>query len=109
MANFRESFCSNIFFVPEFSSKEVLLPIILCFAYSTVICWFYYGQVYCDVFFGGHKRLYLMGFISVILLTPLMPTLPLIYLTDFILLLMTLLTLCAIIMESGKIKNELPL
>ena len=87
----------------------LLLPIILCFAYSTVICWFYYGQVYCDAYFGGQGRLYLMGFISVILLTPLIPTLPLIYLTDFILLLMTLLTLSAIIMESGKIKNELPL
>jgi AGCS family alanine or glycine:cation symporter len=87
----------------------LLLPIILCFAYSTVICWFYYGSVYCDQYFGGHRGIYLVLFISFILLTPILPSIPLLYLTDLILLLMSCLTLAVIVKDNGKIKNELPL
>jgi Na+/alanine symporter len=88
---------------------RLLLPIILCFAYSTVICWFYYGSVYCDQYFGGHKRIYLSFFIAFILLTPFLPSIPILYLTDLILLLMSCLTLAVIVKDNGKIKNELPL
>lgn len=87
----------------------LLLPIILCFAYSTVICWFYYGSLYCDQYFGGHRVIYLVLFISFILLTPILPSIPLLYLTDLILLLMSCLTLAVIVKDSAKIKNELPL
>ena len=45
--------------------SRLILPIILCFAYSTIICWFYYGVVSCEGFFGGHRGLYLITFVAV--------------------------------------------
>ena len=91
----------------------LLLPIIFAFAYSTIICWFYYGVEYCSVYFGGHKIAFLLLFIGFVLFSYVIPSSPLLYLTDLILLFMAFFTLTAIVKNTNRIcflsKNkELP-
>lgn len=84
-----------------------LVPLFLCiffFAFSTVICWYYYGLACLD--FLGVKRLlplYLFLFLLSVMLASLSKTYLAVTITDIILLLMSLPT-CAVILKS---KNEI--
>ena len=93
--------------------SSLLLPIIFAFAYSTLICWFYYGVECCRIYFGGHKGCYLVIFILCAFFSGFFPPMPLIYITDFVLLLMACMTLSAILKKSDRIRvlsnnKELP-
>ena len=93
--------------------SSLLLPIIFAFAYSTLICWFYYGVECCRIYFGGHKGCYLVIFILCTFFSGFFPPMPLIYITDFVLLLMACMTLSAILKKSDRIRvlsnnKELP-
>ena len=77
--------------------SRLLLPIIFAFAYSTLICWFYYGVEYCRLYFPWLKEAYAFIFLGFVALSCLLPAKALLYTTDFILLLMTLLTLSVIL------------
>ena len=90
------------------SASGFLLPLIFFFAYATLICWFYYGTEYCRIYFGGHRSAYLFIFLAFVFYSHLLPSRPLLYLTDIILLLMTFLTLSVIIKRAEQIKKELP-
>lgn len=89
-------------------ASAVLLPLVFFFAYSTIICWFYYGTEYVRLYFGGHERIYLPIFLAFVFFSCCLPPKPLLYLTDIILLLMAILTLSVIIRKSERIKKELP-
>ena len=89
--------------------SKLLLPLIFAFAYSTLICWFYYGIEYCRLYFYWFKEAYIFMFLGFVCLSYLIPTKPLLYTTDFVLLIMSILTLFVIIKRINQIKNkELP-
>lgn len=89
-------------------ASVILLPLVFFFAYSTLICWFYYGTEYVRLYFGGYERIYLLVFLAFVCFSCFLPPKPLLYLTDTILLLMALLTLSVIIKRAERIKKELP-
>lgn len=84
-------------------SGFVLTLIILCFAYATLICWYYYGSR-CATSLGRISgALFPLLFIASILLSSAMSHSFLLYVIDLILLLMSLLTLYCIVRRSGRI------
>lgn len=84
-------------------SSYILTAIILCFAYATLICWYYYGSQ-CAASLGRiSTRLFPFLFIASILLSSAMSHSFLLYVIDLILLLMSLLTLYCIVKSSGRI------
>lgn len=86
------------------SFSDVFLPVvILAFAYSTIICWFYYGSKTCDTFFNKHTLTFKLCFCLSALLCSYISQNVLIYITDIILLIMSLFTLSAIVVRSQRI------
>ena len=84
--------------------SDLVLPlIILAFAYSTIICWYYYGMQTCKGYFGMVKSVFSPIFIIFILFCSSIPQRPLIYATDFLLLVMAVMTLSAIIIRVPRI------
>ncbi len=81
----------------------VLTVLIACFAYSTVICWYFYGHRCTEVYLGKFKILYALLFVGFFFLSTCLSSKFLLYLTDVILLLMSLMTLSAIIKMSDRI------
>jgi AGCS family alanine or glycine:cation symporter len=81
----------------------LLLPIIFAFAYATLICWFYYGVEYCRLYFGVRREIFLLAFLSFVLLAHLLPSVPLLSITDFVLLFMAILTLAAVVKKVDRI------
>lgn len=81
----------------------ILLPLIFCFAYSTLICWFYYGVEYSRLYFGGLKAAFPFAFLAFAFLSQVIPSTVLLYITDIILFLMACLTLFAIFKKSSRI------
>jgi len=87
-------------------SVWLLLGCILLFAYSTVICWYYYGTECASYLFMGKGRvLFSLLFFLFIALGASMDNSFLIYLTDLIIFFMSLLTLSAILHERRRIKK----
>lgn len=77
---------------------------VLFFAYSTVICWFYYGCESLLFLFGREIRpIYTLFFISFIFLGALSDSFFMLSLCDTILFLMTVLTLTALLLSSRRI------
>ncbi len=81
----------------------LLTLLILAFAYSTIICWYYYGMECSRLYFGKISWLYPLVFITAILISGLLPPKFLLYFTDFLLLLMSIMTLSAILKKSPRI------
>ena len=81
----------------------LLTLLILAFAYSTIICWYYYGMECSGLYFSKTSWLYPLLFVAAILTSGLLPQSFLLYFTDLLLLLMSLMTLSAILKKSPRI------
>ena len=78
---------------------------VLIFAYSTVVCWYYYGESSFLFMFKGRGRLiFLFLFVLSVFLGTLTDMLLLVSLTDIFMLVLTVLTLSVIIKKSDRIK-----
>ncbi len=86
-------------------ASYVLTALIFAFAYATIICWYFYGMECSRLFFGKFSRLYPLLFTAAILMSGYITQTFLIYFTDLLLLLMSLMTLSAILKQSPKMKN----
>ena len=91
---------------------DLLLPLIFSFGYATIICWFYYGFEYSLFYFPKKSKCFLPIFLLCVSFSYLVSQSFMIYLTDIVLLLMTMLTLSCIVKRldrivllSGQIKN----
>ena len=84
--------------------SSILLPfIILAFAYSTIVCWFYYGRESAVLLHPCLSLIFPILFLSFILFSAGMNTESLLYPTDVILLFMSIITLSLIIKKSSRI------
>lgn len=81
----------------------LLTLLILAFAYSTIICWYYYGMECSRLYFGKMSWLYPPLFVAAVLTSGLLPPSFLLYFTDLLLLLMSLMTLSAILKKTPRI------
>jgi AGCS family alanine or glycine:cation symporter len=95
-----EAFCSSL---GEVGGAFLLLSVFL-FAYSTVICWYYYGAE-CFSFLTGGKsaKAFTVIFLSFIIVGSFVGEIRLLPLTDTVILFMSLLTLSALIISSEEI------
>lgn len=83
---------------------SMILPfVILSFAYSTLICWYYYGRECVEVFFPRFKVFYMPLFLVFILLSGELKSEFLLYVIDFLLLVMSIFTLFAILKRAKRI------
>lgn len=86
------------------SEIAMILPfIILAFAYSTLICWYYYGRECISVFFPKINWIYSVLFLFFMLMSEHIGSEYLLYVIDIILLMMSILTLSAIVKKSRRI------
>lgn len=84
--------------------SAVALPIVIfAFAYATLICWYFYGRECASLYFPAVKPVYPAIFIAFILLSRSVRSDFLLYVIDFLLLSMSLMTLSAIIKKSPAI------
>ncbi len=81
----------------------ILLILIFAFAYSTLICWYYYGIEYSRLYFSKIKPFYPFVFLLFICISRFVRSNFILYITDLLLLFMTILTLSAIIKKSDRI------
>ena len=89
-----------------FSSVCILMGLIFIFAYSTVICWYYYA-IESLGFLGadGYRGRFFAFYIGAVALLPLFGNSYLLFLSDMILLFMSLLTMLVLIKSSDRIKH----
>lgn len=82
----------------------ILTITILIFAYSTVICWFYYGGECIEFLFGKKYLLsYSLIFLSFVIFSPYISTSFLLGVTDILLLILAFLTLSAVLKRRDRI------
>ena len=81
----------------------LLLPIIFAFAYSTIICWYYYGRECINLYFPRCERIFLPLFLGFVLTPRFISSVSLICIVDVLLLVMSLMTLSAILKKSNRI------
>lgn len=82
----------------------LLLLCVLAFAYSTVVCWYFYGtECYTQLFGTRGRFIFLPLFLIFILLGAFIPERTLVLLTDIALLTLTLLTLPTLLKNSDRI------
>ena len=85
--------------------KWVLLFSVFTFAFATVICWYYYGSESWSNLFGKRKRsVFLVVFLTSVFIGCYADSLILVTVTDWLMLVATLLTLCALIKNSDRIR-----
>ena len=84
-------------------SVYILLILVFAFAYATLICWYFYGIECSGLYFPKIKPIYPFLFLFFVLISRLINSKTVLYVTDFLLLLMTVMTLSAIIKRSKKI------
>ena len=99
MALIFNSFCSIFGDVGGY----ILLLLVLSFAYSTIICWYFYGMKCMSFIFPKHKTFFAVIFIGFLLFTSLISYEIIIYLTDYLLFIMSVFTLAALIKKSSRI------
>lgn len=73
------------------------------FAFSTVICWYFYSTEAFLALFGGRPLLLLPIYLAFVVLGAFVPTLPVIFVSDTLLLIMTVLTCSVLIKKSDRI------
>ena len=81
----------------------VLIPVILAFAYATIICWYFYGLEYSASYFRRLKTVFPLLFILSIFLPIILGDVAMLSVIDICLLLMSFMTLSVIIKRSNKI------
>lgn len=86
----------------EFSGY-ILLALILAFAYSTVICWYFYGSECSKLYFPRLKPIFAVAFPAFFFFSAAVSSEGLLYITDLIILFMSLLTLSSIIKKEDRI------
>ena len=84
-------------------SVYILLILVFAFAYSTLICWYFYGIECSGLYFPKIKPIYPFLFLFFVLISRVIAPKTVIYTTDFLLLIMTVMTLSAIVKRSDKI------
>ena len=85
-----------------------ILPLTLCilvFAYSTMICWYYYGCECSLYLFGAHGTIYTFLFIFFIFIGSVLGHTSLIYASDILLFLMAVPTVAVILYRSREISE----
>ena len=80
-----------------------LAACILSFAYSTVICWYFYGSESLTLLTGKRRALFLPVYVFFVLLGAVIDDGLLVLVTDVLLLVMTLLTNLALVKSSDRI------
>lgn len=95
------AFCASL---GEFSGYLLLFSVFM-FAFSTVICWYYYGRICAAEIAPALEPLFTPIFIGFLLFSEKIPTLLLISSIDLMLLFMSLITLLSIVKKSGRIKE----
>lgn len=87
----------------DFAGYMLLLCVVF-FAYSTVVCWYYYGQRCSSFLFSiNGKRLFAPVYILFLILSPLVGNYILVAATDVFILILTFITLFVIIKKSDRI------
>lgn len=84
-------------------SVYILFGLVFAFAYSTLICWYFYGIEYSSLYFPKIKLFYPFLFLLFIVVSRFLNTKAILYVTDSLLLIMTVMTLSAIVKRSDKI------
>lgn len=88
------------------ASPVLVLICVLAFAYSTVVCWYYYGQECIKQLTGRVGNFYyIIAFISSLVIGTFLEERWLVILSDVLLLILTALTLPTIIKNSDRIKH----
>ena len=86
------------------AGRLIIFLLIALFAYSTVICWYFYGTQCMKFLFGREKsRIYTVLFIYSVFVGFLIPSSILIYTSDYFLLFMSVLTLLTLLKSSERI------
>ena len=85
-------------------SKILIFLLILFFAYSTVVCWYFYGME-CVYYLTGKERcaLYSFVFLLTVILGAVITESVLISVSDYILFFMTLITLITLLKNSERV------
>lgn len=87
-------------------SEYLLLICIFTFAYSTIVCWYYYGRfAYKHLFGEGRELLFAFLFLSSVYFGCCVPVEILITLSDVVLLMLSVITLSALKKNSDRIKT----
>lgn len=86
-------------------SGYILLLLVFAFAYSTVICWYSYGSECTAIYFPLLAPIFSILFSLFILISGAISSPFLISVIDLILVLMSLITLSAIVKSAGRIKE----
>ena len=86
-------------------SVYLLLVLVFAFAYSTLICWYYYGRECSSLYFPIIKPIYPFAFVVFIVVGRFIETEFMLYITDFLLLIMTCMTLSAIVRKSCRLSE----
>ena len=84
-------------------SVYILFGLVFAFAYSTLICWYFYGIEYSSLYFPKIKLFYPFLFLLFILVSRFLNTKAILYVIDSLLLIMTVMTLSAIVKKSNRI------
>ena len=84
-------------------SGYLLLILIFAFAYSTVICWYYYGTECASLYFPKFRVCFVPLFIAFVVFSAYIPSYFLLSVTDAVLLFMSVITLSAILKKSDRI------
>lgn len=84
-------------------SVYILLILVFAFAYSTLICWYFYGARCSNLYFPKTRLIYPFLFLFFVIASRLFDSKTVIYITDFLLLIMTVITLSAIVKGTDKI------
>ena len=87
-------------------SRILLLLSVAAFAYSTVICWYYYGSVCSSYLFSDYgRRGFGIMFFAFLIFGGVIPSRGLIMITDYLLFVLSVLTLSAVIKRRERIKE----
>lgn len=87
-------------------SEYLVFLCVFAFAYSTIVCWYYYGGCACRYLFPkGHGILFSVAFLAFALFGVGIKGDVLIKATDFILLGLSVISLCALMKNSDRIVN----
>ncbi len=82
----------------------ILTACMFLFGFSTIMCWYYYGDECCGFIFGkGGGRIYTFAFVFSLLLGALIDTEPLLFITDLIILFMALISLTATLRSTRRL------
>jgi len=84
-------------------SRAAVIVCIFSFAFSTVVCWYYYGQRCVGYLFGMESKAYLLLFLTALLFGTVLGEGRLLAVCDVILLLLTLICVLALIKSSDRL------